>query len=1128
MRFRHYLLALLLVTPLAALPADPELPDGTDKALKQIPTFRLPAGLKVELFAAEPMLTSPVAIGLDERNRVYVAEELRFNRGTQENRSNAALPTQFLLEDDLQSKTLDDRRKLLEKWAHKFPGGMDWYTRHSDQLRLLEDTKGRGNADKSTVLAKFSGVLDGLAAGVMATNGDVYFTCIPNLWLFKKGSDKPVSLLSGFGVNCAFLGHDLHGLCWGPDGKLYFSVGDRGFHVTTKEGTTLSGPRTGAVFRCNADGTELEVVHRGLRNPQELAFDEHGNLFADDNNCDKGDHGRLVYVVEGGESGWNMAYQTIPSPYMAGPWFAERLWHLQHPGQAAYIVPPVGEIGTGPSGFLFTSGTSLPDRYRNAFIMCNYTGNGGLESFKVKPKGAGFEIDDYHDFLKPIRATDAEFGYDGKLYVSDFVDLDWTGKSLGGRVYTVFDPKKLDDATVKETKKLFAEGFEQRDYRELAKLLGHADQRVRQRAQFALVKAATASTLEGKAAALSLQLAALKATNTVERLHAVWGLGQIAKTSPAAVKLLTNLLGDPDAEVRAQAAVKLLTNLLGDPDAEVRAQAAKVLGDGKHAGAAESLTDLLRDASPRVKFFAAQSLGKLKHKPAVGHLFALLRVNDNQDVYLRHACVQALATIGDADAVNAKAADDSPAVRLAVVLVQRKLQDKRLAQFLGDRDWHVRTEAARAIHDLPLEDLYPQLAATLPKLGETPIPDGDALVRRCINAAFRLGTADHAKAVLGVVTNPNFSLAARGEALAALADWSNPGPRDRVTGFWRPVVNRDASFLRSLVEADLANLLGKTSGQLQTDAVLLMLRTGVKADDEQFAGWVRDTKREPGARVAALRFLCLRNTPQADAILSASLTDAEPTLRAEARELLVGADPKRAAAELSRVLADPSAPLAERQRAVATLVKCKDPAAAKQLDRLAVELSQGKLPDELHIDVLDALRDAPTALRDKMRTGYEALLSRDPVGKFRTSLTGGDAARGRELFYNHTAAQCVRCHTVNGSGGTAGPDLSKVAAKYPEKLREHLLESLVLPSAKIAEGYASVTLTLSDGRTVAGVVLREDRQSLTLQTPDGQKLAVEVADIDKRTTPTSPMPSVEKTLTPREMRDLIEFLTTLK
>lgn len=217
-----------------AQPPKPRTPDAD--ARRAMAAFRYPAGLKVELWAADPLLASPVAICLDERNRVFVAEEYRFNQGTEENRTRP-----FLLEDDLQIRTTDERLAMYRKWAHKFPGGMDWFSKHADQVRMLEDRRRNGWADFSSVFAGgFNDPLDGLGSGLIARDGDVFFTCIPNLWRLRdtKGTgraDVREIVHRGFGVNCAFLGHDLHGLVWGPDGRLYFSVGDRGFHVATRE-----------------------------------------------------------------------------------------------------------------------------------------------------------------------------------------------------------------------------------------------------------------------------------------------------------------------------------------------------------------------------------------------------------------------------------------------------------------------------------------------------------------------------------------------------------------------------------------------------------------------------------------------------------------------------------------------------------------------------------------------------------------------------------------------------------------------------------------------------------------------------------------------------------------------------
>src|SRR5207248_2892351 len=160
-----------------------------------------------------------------------------------------------------------------------------------------------------------------------------------------------------------YIGHDLHGLVMGPDGKIYFSIGDRGLNVKTKD-RHLFYPDTGAVLRCNPDGSDLEVVATGLRNPQELAFDQYGNLFTGDNNSDAGDQARWVYIVDGGDSGWRIGYQFITAPTPRGPWNAEKLWYPPWDGQAAYLVPPIANVADGPSGLTYYPGLGLPARYQ--------------------------------------------------------------------------------------------------------------------------------------------------------------------------------------------------------------------------------------------------------------------------------------------------------------------------------------------------------------------------------------------------------------------------------------------------------------------------------------------------------------------------------------------------------------------------------------------------------------------------------------------------------------------------------------------------------------------------------------------------------------------------------------------
>ena len=58
-------------------PYDPKIAPASDQATKAIRSFRVPKGLSVELFAAEPLLANPVAFCIDEKGVFYVAETFR-------------------------------------------------------------------------------------------------------------------------------------------------------------------------------------------------------------------------------------------------------------------------------------------------------------------------------------------------------------------------------------------------------------------------------------------------------------------------------------------------------------------------------------------------------------------------------------------------------------------------------------------------------------------------------------------------------------------------------------------------------------------------------------------------------------------------------------------------------------------------------------------------------------------------------------------------------------------------------------------------------------------------------------------------------------------------------------------
>jgi quinoprotein glucose dehydrogenase len=1077
----------------------PDAPIDPQLAIKQ---FKAPDNFKVDLFAAEPQLKNPVAFTFDEQGRVFVAETFRYKTSVFDIRDHMNM-----YYDDLSSRTVADRAEMIRRFLGNRIGEM---TNESEVIQELEDTTGSGKADHSQVYADgFNTILDGIGAGVLAHKGNIYYTDIPNLWLLQGTNSngmaaKRTSLAYGFGVHFGYTGHDLHGLRIGPDGKLYMSTGDRALNVTNKEGRVLDYTEMGSVLRCNLDGSDLEVFAYGLRNPQDLAFDDYGNLFTGDNNCDHGDAARLVYVVEDGDSGWRIANQfseTTP----AGVWNSEKLWYLQFPSQAAYIVPPIAHVGDGPSGFSYYPGTGFPDSYKGHFFLADFRGasvNSGIHTLAVEQNGAGYKMVDESHFFWHILATDVQFSPDGRMYVSDWV-RGWPQSALG-RLYRLYDTNLVNSPLVLETKKLISEGMDKRPVGELQNLLAHPDQRVRMAAQFELADRAmgvSATPDSGHASADALLQIALSGTNQLSRLHGIWGLGEIARSSKDFL--------DP------------ILPLLNDPDAEVRAQTAKVLGDHHQEKAFAQLTNALTDASLRVRFFAAQSLGKLGNHAAVPLVIEMLRANADQDVFLRHAAIMCLAKCAESPTLVEAARDGSRSVRMAVLVAMRRRQLPEVAMFLHDPDQLIVLEAARTISDLPLAAAMPQLASLVGQ------PTGDFMLDwRILNANFRAGDPTNAVALANLAAETNASERLRSEALGALGGWAKPFPRDRITGLWRPLPARDASAAVSALQPVIANLLTNAPDYVRLSAITAIRQVGMTNLGANLLAVASDTNSIPSVRVAALKVLAEFGDANVSEAARMALSDEDPALRQEGRDLQAQFKPADAAGLLETVLE--SGTVSEKQGAFATLSTMEGDSADKMIADWLDKLIAGKVPKEVQLDLIDAAEKRSSDLvKDKLKQYEDGRPKNDEFVGFRETLYGGNAEIGRKIFLERPDASCVRCHKVHGEGGEVGPDVSGIGTRHD---REYLLESIIFPNKQIAPGYESVLVEMKNGQSYAGVVKSQDDQMLNLFSIEDNALEkLKKSDIKTQIKGQSPMPEgMGAVLSKDDLRNLVEFLATVK
>lgn len=1132
----RFLLPILTVSALiyACTPA-PEITNKYDvaevsinaeSAVKEAAKIRAEANVELaeefelELWAADSLIQDPIAISVAPDGSIF------YTRATRQTSSEFDIRGHHdWMTASLSFETVEDRRAFLRKTfsadseqseAHlkdlNEDGVLDWkdLTVEKENVWFVTDQNKDGVADKSQrYLADFGEEITDVANGIEYHNGEVYISVGPDLWRTKDQNkdgiaDETESISHGYAVHVGFSGHGMSGVTVGPQGRIWWGIGDIGANVVDKEGNHWKYPNRGVVVRSEPDGSNFEVFAMGVRNTHEFTFDKYGNLISVDNDGDHaGESERLVYLLDGSDTGWRINWQfgkyTDPTNNSYKVWMDEAMYLPRHDEQAAYFLPPIQNFINGPTGMVYNPGTALSPKYYDHFFIAEFRGspnNSPIHAFTLKPDGAGFALNKSEEIVKGLLPTGLDFGPDGALYFGDWIN-GWNTKDEG-RIWKL-DMGEAAGAEMglrSKVQELLAADLTKNPIEEIKNLLGHQDQRLRKKAQFQFVSMGKAGLQ------VLLEVANSPDANQLARIHALWGISQLVRQGIAKSSELEPFLLDTDEEIIAQAA--------------------KLIGDVRHAGADATLIGLLGHPSIRVRFFAMEALGRKEVKVAVRPIINMLREDDGKDTWLRHGGMIALGRIGDADGMAELSADPSRNVRLIAVVALRRMESPAIKSFLFDEDEYVVAEAARGItDDYQISGAMSPLAQILNTRPWTSEP----LIRRIINANLTVGnnrTVDNLITYLNNEANPE---AMRAEALATLANWANPSLFDRVDGRYRGQRNKSDDYVREKLGADIQNLIAKGTGEIRSTAIKAVASLKLEAATDQLAGLLKNDA-DPAIRSIALASLDKLGAPGLETYLRTALDDRDNSVRSRALSLLPesSVDPAEATKLYADIIKTGSTP--EAQAALTGLGELESPDADVLLTSLLAELTTDKLPAPIRLDLIEAIeaRENP-ALTSELEAYEKELLKTDDLGLFSTALDGGNKGPGRGVFYWNSAGQCTRCHAIFEYGGNVGPNLSGVGHRLTPR---EILTSIIRPSAALALGHETVIVTLKDESVFSGIVLERTPESLKLKVGKTEIRTIAQADIAEEETVPSSMPSAEGALSRREIRNLVAFLVSQK
>ncbi len=1055
----------------------------------------MPAVPEITLFATEEQCGQVLALTSDDAGRLYAAVTGRsWGRGTV-----SALGDPGMTAQDRAVRSVEARERLVTGWLasgklapllqdqagfyqSEGDGPANFLTKYPESVCWLTDANHDGRAESSLVVAgAFRDPMDGPGSTLLALAGGRWlYGCAPHLWhLVDRNGDQQaeerVPLARGFGLRNDPWGGDLHALLEAPDGWVYFAMGERGYALRQADGTPLRSSGSGAVFRCRPDGTGLERVASGLRNPTALAMLPDGQLIAVDEAA-PGGKSRLLLILPGADYGWRaeavtgsgvglwfeegMEPATLDRPPGANQpqWPLPALTFLEAPCAALHLLPDGTLLAADPQG----------------------EGKGGLVQWNLERSGPSYHFKIRQDLWRGGAVMALAASPAGSVYFADWGESVDVHRRSKVRKLTWPAPSGAGpDASAKtppETPETLIQGLPGLSIRELKSLLDHPAPRVALRARQQLEGMRFQDSME------TLLQVARRGNGLSARLHGLRGAGAVARQDPVLLNELIPFLNDPEPVIRA---------------------AATLLGEGSLTETPPSLRRTLADEALPVRLAAAAALARLRSPGMLPDLLEAAARNTGRSPLVRGSLAHAMSRTASAAALAETAlAHPAAEARLTVVHALRRLAAREAAAFLTDQDPVVAAEAARAIYDIPVRSVFPALTALL-----DPSPDGtlrldEAVMRRAIAAAVYLGTSAEARRVAQTALAPETPPALKIMALTALETWDGPAlldpiwnrpetPQPRLPGSARPAARIAAEGLLNHTDHTVA---AKAKHLLDSPAAA---SPGASARLKT----VNDAKAAEPERVAALLGLISDDELSSDtakSLTNPSVGSIPPALRAEARSLLMRRDPKAGAFLTREALASGST--SEKQAAIRTLDQL--PGNGGESEKLILELTRklgaGTLEPGVQVEVVEALQRRDTESRSvwrKSTEAWQASLSTetDPLAAWRMTMADGDPLAGRILFESHPEADCLSCHAIGGTGGLNGPDLDGVAGRLTAG---GLLESLIHPGAKLAPGY-------SQPKTPA----------------EGPADATESG---------SAMPPMGAVLTLRELRDLIAYLLTLK